>query len=716
MSEKILISSFRNIKDKSPRDIGLDDFLSGVRTGTWQDAVLRIRTIADKKSRQTEKEKCPNVRISGSFASYSDKDLRKHSGRIAIDIDDHNPEAVKELVANDPYVEAAFVSISGTGVCLLFKIDPTRHLDSFEGIAAYLYESYGLIVDQSGKNVSRARYVSWDPDLIENPNAIAFKKYLPKKKTSPVNKVVFVQSDFDEIITQLYNRGVNLCETYPEWVSIAYALISQYGESGLEYFHTLSSLSSKYDHGATERQYANCLKSHTTGGRAQVATIATIYHHAKTNGVDIYSARTKEIIRATVSQSKAGVKAPEIAKHLEKFNDIPTTESEPLITQIQNSGVNTSDGNLIEDIQGYLSQYELRHNIITRNVERNKKPLDDRDINSIYLDLKALNDKITKDLVLSSIFSHRTASFNPITEFYQLNKDTPIQDEVNRFCATIETDNEHAVHFMKKWLVSIIASIHGETSPLALVLTGGINKGKTQWFRRFLPRELTALYAEKKLRDDKDLNILLTKKLICMDDEWDGMTKAEDKFFKSFMSYDMFSIREPYGHVSVELKRLAVICGTSNPIEIIFDPDHNRRILPVHVLSIDFAAYNSINKTALFIELWKMYEDGFEYQLSHEDIKILAGSTEKHNTTEIESELFHAYFNKPSTITFAKKLTNSEILAYLKKETNTAMSGKKLGMVLKAAKIEQVVEKRNGVAQRLYYIEYNSPTHSGLPH
>jgi hypothetical protein len=717
MAEKILISSFKYIADKKPVDTGLDDFLAGIRSGVWQDQVLHIRTIADKKERQKAKEKVPLVRVSGSFTSYSDKDLRKHSGYIAIDLDDiKDAEATKELIANDPYIAAAFVSISGNGLCLLFKIDGTKHLESFEGIAAYLHEAYSLIVDQSGKNVSRARYISYDPYLIENPNASVFKKYLPKKIAKPVNKVIFVQSDFDEIINQLYTRSVNLTETYPEWISIAYALISQYGEAGLPYFHTLSSLSSKYDSGATDKQYANCVRSHAAGVSGRAATIASIYHHAKHAGIDIYSARTKEIIRAAQSQSKAGLKAPEISGYLEKFQDIPRSESLPLVEKILSQDVTFASENLIDDIQSYLERYELRRNVITRNIERNKQPVDDIELNSIYIDLRSINDKITKDLVLSVIYSNRTPSYNPIKEFYEANKNTPTNHEIEKLHKTIETDNPHAGLFITKWLVSIIASIHGEHSPLALVLTGGINKGKTEWFRRLLPRELQILYTEEKLKDSKDAMILLTKKLICMDDEWDGMSKAEDKFFKALMSKDWFPIREPYGRISVDLKRLAVICGTSNPVEIIIDPEHNRRILPVNVLSIDFKAYNAINKTALFIECWKLYEALYEWRMSHTDIQLLLQSTEKHNTAESESELLHAYFTRPASTAFAKKLTNSEILAYLKKESGLNISSKKLGMVLKAAKFEQVSECKNGVTQRLYYVEFNRPQENGLPH
>ncbi|MFN9292922.1 MAG: PriCT-2 domain-containing protein, partial [Planctomyces sp.] len=185
------------------------------------------------------------------------------------------------------YVYAAFVSISGNGLCLLIRIDGTRHADAFEGLASYLYESYQLIVDQSGKNISRARFISYDPDLYLNEKAQMFKKYLKKDKPKKINRVVFVRSDFDNMIKQMYDRGVNICEDYGEWISTAYALISEFSESGRDYFHTLSSLSSKYNPADTDRQFDACLKN-TGGERAKKATIASIYFHAKQAGIEIY--------------------------------------------------------------------------------------------------------------------------------------------------------------------------------------------------------------------------------------------------------------------------------------------------------------------------------------------------------------------------------------------------------------------------------------------
>ena len=178
--EKVLISAYKNVHDSNDQDVALDSFLNGIKSGAWQDQVLKVRTIHDKKERAAEKQKCPLVTISGSFQERKDAAIRKHSGFIAIDIDNiENANTTKEILSHDAYIFAAFVSISGNGLCCLFKIDGTRHADAFESIAAYLYETYQIIVDQSGKNVSRARFVSFDPFIHINEKAITFKKYLP---------------------------------------------------------------------------------------------------------------------------------------------------------------------------------------------------------------------------------------------------------------------------------------------------------------------------------------------------------------------------------------------------------------------------------------------------------------------------------------------------------------------------------------------------------
>ena len=166
------ISYYKNIKDDQDVDIEISSFIEGVRSGRWQDIVLDIRAAPNKEIRDLKKKTAPLVTISGSFAARKDDAIRAHSGYIAIDIDNlDNLEQMRKIINKDSYTYSCFTSISGNGLCVIYRIDGSRHLDAFNGIASYLYNNYQLIVDQSCKNVARARFVSYDPFISEHTKA-----------------------------------------------------------------------------------------------------------------------------------------------------------------------------------------------------------------------------------------------------------------------------------------------------------------------------------------------------------------------------------------------------------------------------------------------------------------------------------------------------------------------------------------------------------------
>ena len=683
MGEKILISSYSSVIDKQDRDIELHDFLRGVKNGQWQDQVLYIRTIKDKKARSAEKQKCPLVTVSGSFTERKDAAIRKHSGFIAIDIDNiENAETVKDIIKSDPYVYAAFVSISGNGLCLLIRIDGTRHADAFEGIATYLYDSYQLIVDQSGKNVSRARFISYDPDLYINEKAQQFKKYPKKEKAQKVSRVVFVSSDFDAMIKQMYDRGVNICENYSDWVSTAYALISQFGGNGREYFHTLSSMSSKYNSADTDRQFDSCLRN-SQSDKAKKATIASIYFHAKQAGIETYSKKTKEIIRSASSQKRAGVGADQIEKSLHEFGGISPEDSREIINQVLAKEIKHKSDNIIDDVVAFLKPYKLRKNLITRAVELNGKPIDDSDINSLFLDCKIAFDTVTKDLICSILFSNRIESYNPIHQFFSGRQ--IVKDEcpnISLLISSIMTDTPNADKWILKWLVSVVASAYGKHSPLVLVLSGEVQgTGKTHWFRYLLPQQLQSLFAESKMDAGKDDEILMTKKWIILDDEYGGKSKREEKRLKEITSKQWINVREPYGRVSVDLKRLAVFCGTSNETQILNDPTGNRRIIPIHIIDIDHQHYNNCDKEQLWIEIYSMYKAGFDYTVLAEEINQLNANTEDFKQSTPEEELIAC---KLTTEGFAPEWLNiTQIIQHMIADTKyNTLSNTRVGIIL----------------------------------
>lgn len=710
----IKISKYKNIFDTQGVETSVYDFLEGVQKGTWQDEVLSLRTITDPKKFDEEKKKCSAVTISGSFVTRKNNDIRKHSGFIAIDIDNvENPETTKKVVKDDPYLYSAFTSISGKGLCLVFKIDGNKHLEAFEGLADYLYNKYGLISDQSCKNVARARFVSFDPYIIINEEALQFKIYLKKERKRKVDKIVFVESDFDEIINSFVSRSINICEDYKEWVSICFSIISEFGDSqkGREYFHALSAQSSKYDYKNCEDQYNSCLKNHSDG-KKMVSTINSIYWHAKQNGIETYSKETKDIIRAAASKHKNGIGVDQIVYELQEYEDIDPEYSYDIVNQVISKNIKHSSDNIVDDIHSFLKPYQLRRNLITRNIEWNGKVLDDIALNSIYLDCKSSFKEATKDLVGSMIFSNRTDEYNPILEFLKIREGDPDLEKtpnLNKLLDCIETDTPNYRKWVTKWLVSILASAHGDYSPLLLVFSGSRQgSGKTHFFRYLLPSKLRYLFAESKMDNGKDDEILMTKKLIILDDEYGGKSKREEKHLKNITSKEFINVREPYGRISVDLRRLAVFCGTSNDHQILSDPTGNRRVLPINILGLNHQLYNDCDKEELMHELNYLYKSGYDFTVLKDEIKELNEGSEMFNVSAPEEELLALYMSPARSELLGEWMTATEIIKKLTEGTKYVFSNVRMGLVLNKFGYTRKRIRRGGSVVTAYLVELNS--------
>lgn len=707
----MLISHYKNIHDSQDTDIELDNFLEGVRSGRWQDIVLDVRNAPNKEIKELKKKSAPLVTVSGSFSARKDDSLRKHSNFIAIDIDNlEDPVATKQRVSNDSYIYSAFVSISGKGLCLIMRIDGTRHLDAFNGIAAYLYNEYQLIVDQSGKNVSRARFISYDPGIIQNSKSAIFKKYLPKKKEYKPAKVAVIKTDFDSMIDQMDKKGLNLCEDYSDWIQIAYALVSEFGEQGRDYFHTLSSHSSKYNSIDCDTQFNACLKNHSES-KSKKSSIGTIYFHAKKNAIDIYTEHTKAIMRHATSQRAAGLSADSIVKSLE-VSGIAASESKEIVEQIVSKDIKFKSENVSEDIASFVKTFDLRKNLITRKIELSGRPIDDSDINSLFLDSKGVFKESTKDLITSIIFSNRIPSYNPLHEFFEeelYQSDGDKWPNIQLLLSSVITDTQDADFFILRWLLSAVASAYGHKSELVLVFCGEKQgTGKTHWFRYLLPKKLRYLYAESKMDAGKDDEILMCGKLFINDDEYGGKSKREEKRMKELTSKEFINVREPYGRVSVDLKRLCVFCGTSNELQILSDPTGNRRIIPIHVLGIDHELYNQCDKEGLWRELYCMFQMGAEYTILKEDIDRLNSATEMYKLSTPEDDLISKKLSPGSSTSYGEWMTLTDIQQYLMIETKfNYLNTQRIGSILTALGFEKQRKLINKSKVMMYYASRN---------
>jgi predicted P-loop ATPase len=510
------------------------------------------------------------------------------------------------------------------------------------------------------------------------------------------------------MIEAMDRKGLNLCEDYSEWISIAYSLVSEFGEGGRDYFHTLSSHSSKYNSIDCDAQYSACLKNHSES-KGKKSTIGSLYYHAKQNGITIYSEESKELMRSVTSLRASGMSPEDIMKSLTD-SGVSEQQSAEVVNEIVVKDIKYKSENVSADIAAFIKTYPLRKNVVTRNVELDGKPIDDTDLNSIFLDCKAIFKETTKDLITSIIFSNRIETYNPLHEFFEEELHTDDNyPNVDMLINSVISDTPNFDKWIGKWLVSVVASAYGQHSPLVLIFSGEKQgTGKTHWFRYLLPKELRYLFAESKMDAGKDDEILMCKKLIILDDEYGGKSKKEEKRLKELTSKEFINIREPYGRVSVDMRRLAVFCGTSNDTQILNDPTGNRRQLPIHVNDIDQEMYNKVNKVDLWRELYALYRAGYDCSILRNDIEHLNEATDifKHSTPE--EDLIHKKLTPGSATSYGEWMSLTEIQQCLLVETKlNYLNLQRIGSILTSLGYEKDRRRRGSSIVTMYYVSRN---------
>jgi len=570
-------------------------------------------------------------------------------------------------------------------------------------------DKYGLIVDPSGKDVSRYRFVSHDPEAYIAADAPPlYKSYLPKQKEKQQRAYIHSEGDIAHILDQIQQRGINLADSYHDWVNIGFAIASKYGEAGEQYFHIVSQQSNKYNAEQASKKYQQLCKSN----RNQ-RSIATFFYLCKQAGLDIQTKETQHIERAAkIHRKKVGQNGgykddasarQSVEKILTTIDGCQPEVVEQVVEQVFNlpeSELYTEKGKTeLDDLKAYLRTADLRFNEVTRNYEVQGQPITDRDINTLYLGaIETFGQKgVSKALIESLIDSDFVTGYNPFFEFFESNRNEEPDGHIKQLCECIQFRQlvqyegqdvllENYVElFLTKWLMSVVASMHGTYSLMVLVLTGGQGIGKTNFFRGLLPPELAAYYGESKLDGGKDDEILMCKKIILCDDEFGGKSKQEAKKLKEMSSKQYFSIRKPYGKVHEDLNRLAVLCGTSNDEEIINDPTGNRRIIPINVISIDWDKYKLIDKRLLWVEIYQLWKQtGDEWMLTKDEVDLLNRATLQNEQPSIEKEAILMFFEKPTPGSYEVWWPNTKIKNYIEQNSRLQISSYKLGANLKS--------------------------------
>lgn len=496
----------------------------------------------------------------------------------------------------------------------------------------------------------------------------------PRKKEAQAN-AVSLNSRAAHFISSsaayLESSGKDITSNYDEWRKSAYSIANEMGEDGREHFHKVSANYPEYDEEECDKMYDGILKSISNNDCQNPATGASFRYIMDEHGIQIPKAD---------EENKTAFK------------------TQQAIAYVRGKG--------------------LYRNAFTNKIETNKgEPLTDSDFDTMFVELRTLGYAVSKSEVGSIINSRYIRQVNPLLDYLKDAEKSANNEALEALldCLILKTDDPEKQRFYRgltiKWLLQIPAMILDEQMPrLVLVLIGGTYIGKSEFFRRLLPEKLNKYYAESALDRDKDSDIMMTENLLINVDELAGIMKSSVNVekFKSLSSAINFNLRTPYGKVNERFQRKAILCGTSNKIDVIQDHDAgNSRIIPLELTDINKELYNSIDRDALFGVLVKLYREmGFEaLRLTPEELDSLKSESGEYTTVNVELELIQRYF-RPG----GRFMSTTEICDYITGRTNLHINPKHISREMnKDGRFTKKRERIDGSHRNGFLVEEISP-------
>jgi hypothetical protein len=173
---------FASVRGKGSNRLLLDT-LEAIRSPKWQTVITTIRTTTDEKAQNAAKTKLPALMLSATTRNggHKETDLEQHTGLLQCDIDHLESfdaaTALRDSLRSDPHAFAAWISPRGRGVKCLLRVpaELAAHRAAFSAAQRWFREHHGHGIDSQCSDPCRLCFVSHDPDLWINPEALEIR-------------------------------------------------------------------------------------------------------------------------------------------------------------------------------------------------------------------------------------------------------------------------------------------------------------------------------------------------------------------------------------------------------------------------------------------------------------------------------------------------------------------------------------------------------------
>ena len=716
-----IFQQFAQIKEHKT----IEEILFLIQKGKFQKEVDTLRKLIDDGKMDEYNEKKKSLLAFTPSASFVGgrklQFIKEYSQIIVLDFDKlttNHLSIILEKISKIPYTFASFRSPSGQGCKVLVKVSSFKenHLEAFQQVSIFYQNALGLAVDPSGKDITRLCFFSYDLNLLYNPESQIFPVVIPTDLPEPIagreivgteNRVVMqsdseasksttknavlkpvegpanVLDDIENVITQLEQSSIDITSNYSDWLKICFALLDALGPMARDYFHRVSSISSKYNYSDCNKQFDHCLSSKGNGVK-----IATFFGMAKDHGI-IVSKINKEISK------------PKIQKEKDPVSEVTGKQKKEAINKFH----------LVRDY--LIEHFDIRLNTVSTEFEYKEKGQKEYiSLNENNIFIKMALDGLTFSLnnLMAILKSDLVQRYNPFTQYFNSlpawEGGVDYIDELANFVKVMpEVRQRFNLHF-KKWLVRVVkcAIVDSYFNKQAFILVHDKQNSGKSTFCRFLCPPILQNYIAENLSIDKDSRILLTTNLLINLDELSTLSKMEINSLKSLFSKDKINDRLPYDRKNSIIPRRASFIGTTNQAEFLNDESGSVRWLCFIIESIDWSYKEKVDINNVWAQAYHLFKTNFICDLNTEEIKENEEYNKQFHITTSEFELINKYLfpgTKESNDCF---MTSTDILLYIAEQTNgrVKLNTNNVGKALKLlsfAKEKKYPERNYG-----YYI------------
>lgn len=665
--EQKLVSILKSMFDTHPEASTLDAIYQYLILDTLRSDTEKHRyfkSAGQKKQAQSVKDKMlnftPSVLLTGGKA---EEHITGYTGFAMADFDHVPPDDLARcfaLLAADPYVTLAYVTVSGEGLRVIYCTDITdarHHAAAFLQGNAYYAQLLGHDYDHQCRNIARtsilchcpqaiyhpdaenmhielktpnSKYAGTNEDATNSPNTAQPKKRKPgrprKPHTATIEQAAKVIVNLLEVQGKAYVEGRR-----NDYISCAFYLMNQYGVLQDEVLHWATDRFADYDPAKLD------------------SILRSVYRHTDDHGTQ------------KLPTSKGGI----------PFANLPEVE-EFLTTQAQ-----------------------VRNNVVTEKREIRFdgnaafRDITDRDENTLWSRANKKGVTTTSSTIQMILNSEFVPDFHPFLSFVSdLDTWDGTTDYIGRLADTVRTTNQPLFRdYFRKWFVGFVASLIEPRiiNHVVLVLIGGQGTYKSTWMNRLLPGEWESYFRTKttSTHATKDDRISLAQfALICFE-EIDSMRSADMNQLKAMITMPSVDERSSYARNTAHRPHVASFCATGNNISFLNDPTGTRRWLAFEVLSIDDPYHTVLPYRHIYAQALALFRSGFPYWFNQEEMERLSINNERFEVPCMERELVLMYYRLPVAGEHGVFVSTAEVMQRINALIKNPLSINALGSAMR---------------------------------